>query len=316
MRILITGASGLLGINLALEAVRAMPESLIFGVVNQRKLDARAFEEKGIRLIQADLLSTGALERVLDQVQPNWIINCAALAIVDECEADPNRAEQLNSGLPARLAKLVSNHVARGGARLLHVSTDAVFDGALGQYSEQDEANPLSVYAKTKLDGERHVFYECTNALVTRVNMVGWSLSRKRSLAEFFYNNLSKGTRVNGFTDVIFCPLLANHLARLLLEMLERDLSGLYHVVSSECISKYDYALRLAERFGFDPALVTPASVSVSALRAARGTNISLSTQKLAQKLGRTLPGIQEGIDGLYQLYLENYPQELSSLNA
>ncbi len=101
--------------------------------------------------MQVDLLAAGAVERLLDQTQPDWVIHCAALANLEDCEADPALAEQLNTELPAKLAA----HVARGGARLLHVSTDAVFDGQKGDYTEQDAPNPLSVYARTKLEGER-----------------------------------------------------------------------------------------------------------------------------------------------------------------
>jgi dTDP-4-dehydrorhamnose reductase len=124
MRILITGASGLLGLNLALEATQ---NHHVFGCVNQRSIQTDAFE-----VIQADLLAPGAVEHVLNVARPDWIIHCAALANLETCEASPALAEQLNSWLPAKLAQLVT----RGGARLLHISTDAVFDGQRGNYLE------------------------------------------------------------------------------------------------------------------------------------------------------------------------------------
>ena len=86
----------------------------------------------------------------------------------------------------------------------------------------------------------------------------------KRSLAEFFYNNLSSGVRVNGFTDVYFCPLLANHLGVLMLRMLKAELRGLYHALSPECLNKYDFGITLARRFGFDESLITPIRVAAS----------------------------------------------------
>ena len=95
----------------------------------------------------------------------------------------------------------------------MHVSTDAVFDGQAAATTEQDTPNPLSIYARTKLDGERGVAEANPDAIIARVNLYGWSLSGRRSLAEFFFNNLSAGKRVKGFTDVYFCPLLANDLA-------------------------------------------------------------------------------------------------------
>jgi dTDP-4-dehydrorhamnose reductase len=145
------------------------------------------------------------------------VINCAALANLEACEAEPVLAGKLNSELPEKLAK----YVARGGARLVHISTDAVFDGRLGGYREIDTPNPLSLYARTKLNGEQAVLAANSEAIVARVNLFGWSLSGKRSLAEWFFNNLSSGNSMLGFTDVFFCPLLANDLAKMLLMMLE-----------------------------------------------------------------------------------------------
>jgi dTDP-4-dehydrorhamnose reductase len=123
MRILITGASGLLGLNLALETAH---RHTVFGTVCQHGVKTDAFT-----VIQTDLLAPGAVEHLLDSTQPDWVIHCAALANLDACEADPLLARQMNTELPHILAK----HVARGGARMVHISTDAVFNGLRGNYS-------------------------------------------------------------------------------------------------------------------------------------------------------------------------------------
>jgi dTDP-4-dehydrorhamnose reductase len=311
MRILVTGVSGLLGINLALEAAKTHE---VYGVAADT---VRPNEPEAFEYLQADLLKPGALEAVLDETQPDWVIHCAALAVVDACEADPNWARQLNTELPARLARMLSEHVARGGARLVHISTDAVFDGRIsapGSYIETDMPNPLSTYARTKLEAEQAVQAECPQALVPRINMVGWSLSGRRALSEFFYYRLQAGERVNGYTDVFFCPLLANDLARLLLEMLDKNLQGIYHVVSRDSASKYDFAVRLARQFGLDEALITPVSVSEGGLAAQRSPRLVLSTEKLRQALGRPTPSVEEGIEGLYRLYKAGYPERLRRL--
>lgn len=302
MRILITGASGLLGVNLALEASK---EHTVFGLTNAHPLHTRAFTA-----IQGDLLAPGTVERLLDETQPDWVIHCAALAILDSCEADPQRARELNTEVPRKLAE----NVARGGARLVHISTDAVFDGQRGGYSEEDEPNPLSVYARTKLDGERAVAEADPGAIIARVNLIGWSLTGKRSLSEFFFYNLQAGKQVMGFTDVYFCPLLANHLSGILIKMLSAGLSGLYHVVSSQCISKYDFGVALARRFGLDEGLIAPTSVEQSGLKAARSPNLTLRTDKLEAALGEPLPSLSPALDDLYRLYQQGYPQRLREL--
>jgi dTDP-4-dehydrorhamnose reductase len=305
MRILVTGASGLLGLNLALEAAK---DHTVFGQVNSHSLRFSPFT-----VLEADLLAPGAgdcgatLDRLLEQAQPDWVVHCAALAIVDACEADPARARQLNTEVPGKLAELV----ARGGARLVHISTDAVFDGQRGGYTEEDFPNPLSVYARTKLDGEHAVAQANPQATIARVNLYGWSLSGTRSLSEFFFYNLKAGRSVLGFTDVFFCPLLANDLAQVLLKILASDLSGLYHLVSSECITKYEFGIALARRFGLDEGLITPSSVASGGLNAARSPKLTLRTDKLASALGQPLPGISTGLEGLYTLYQQGYPQKI-----
>jgi len=302
VRILITGASGLLGINLALEAAK---DHTVFGQVNEHLLHTQKFTT-----LQADLLAPRSIERLLEQTQPDWVIHCAALANLEACEADPQRARQLNSEIPGLLAE----HVARGGARLLHVSTDAVFDGSRGDYSETDEPNPLSVYAQTKLEGERLAETANPNTLVARVNLFGWSLSGRRSLGEFFFYNLQAGRQVMGFTDVFFCPMLANDLAYIFLSMLAKGLRGLYHVVGSECVSKYEFGLRIAHRFELDERLITPVSIEEADLKAPRSPKLTLRIDKLARDLGEAIPNLSTGLERFYTLYQQGYPQHLRQL--
>jgi dTDP-4-dehydrorhamnose reductase len=301
-RILVTGASGLLGINLALEASR---EHSVLGLVNGNRIKTDAFT-----VIEGDLLVPGTAERLLDETQPDWVIHCAALANLDACEVDPARAQQLNTEVPRKLAQIV----ARGGARLLHVSTDAVFDGQQGGYSETDRPNPVGIYSRTKLEGELAVLDADPRAIVARVNLFGYSLGGKRSLSEFFLYNLQAGRTVLGFTDVFFCPLLANDLARQFLAMLEQGLSGLYHVVSSECLSKYDFGVRLARRFSLDESLIQPASVTEAGLKAARAPNLCLRTDKFTLALGTPPPTASAGLERFYRLYQVDYPLKIKQM--
>ena len=301
MRLLVTGASGLLGLNLALEAAR---DHTVYGVAHSHPIRTTAFE-----VITTDLLAPGALERVLAETRPDWVIHCAALADVDACEQAPELAWRLNAEFPGRLAT-----AARGGARLLHVSTDAVFDGQRGDYQETDAPNPLSVYARSKLAGEQAVAAADPNALIARVNLFGWSLFGKRSLAEFFFNNLQAGNPVRGFTDVYFCPLLANHLADLFLRMMAADLHGLYHVVSSECLTKYDFGLAVAKVFGLDASLIAPVSVEEGGLAAARSPRLTLRTDKLAAALGEPPPALAPGLEEMHRLYVDGFADKIRSM--
>ncbi|HUH96497.1 MAG TPA: SDR family oxidoreductase [Anaerolineales bacterium] len=301
MRLLITGSSGLLGLNLALNAARTHQ---VMGV-DRNSLASVPFE-----LINADLLDPDAAYHLVSRSKPEAVIHCAALANLDACEADPDLAYQMNADLPARLA----DACARRKIRLIHISTDAVFDGQKdGAYSEGDPPNPQGVYAQTKLEGERAVLQVNPMAIVARVNFYGWSLSGKRSLAEFFINNLSTGKNVNGFTDVLFCPMLVNHLSDVLLSMLERGLRGLYHVVGPQAMSKYQFGVEIARRFGLKESLISPQSVDKSSLTARRSHNLWLSTHKLSTDLGMTLPAFSTGLGEFYAQYQQGYPQKIRS---
>ncbi len=301
MRLLITGVSGLLGLNLALEASRL---HRVVGV-DRHTLGSVPFE-----LIKADLLEPHAVQHVLKQSKAQAVIHCAALADVDACEADPEQARRLNAELPEQIA----DACARQRIHLLHISTDAVFDGQkAGLYTESDAPNPLGVYALTKYEGEQEVLKANPQAIVARVNFYGWSLSGKRSLAEFFVNRLSQGKTVNGFTDVIFCPMLVNHLAGILLSMLDQGLRGLYHVVGSQAMSKYQFGVEIARKFGFNEGQVSPQSVDKSSLTARRSHNLHLSIRKLSADLGHSLPNFSTGLDEFYAQYQQGYPQKIRS---
>ncbi len=293
----------MLGLNLAYEA--AQIGYAVTGVMKGTPLRPDWFHP-----IQADLLSPGKVVSLLDEARPEGIIHCAALADLDACEADPQAAARMNAALPGEMAA----EAAQRDLPLMHISTDAVFDGQRGNYSEADVPNPINVYSRTKLEGEHAVEEAYPRAIIARVNFYGWSFTGRRSLAEFFYNNLVAGKSMNGFTDVYFCPLLANDLARLLLQMLEKELHGLYHVASPDSLSKYEFGLRIARKFGFDESLIEPMPVTGSDLKAARSPNITLRVDKLTQALGEAPPEVEAGLARFHQLYQQGYPQTLQAL--
>ena len=301
MRLLITGASGLLGINLAMEAMRGHD---VVGV-DRGKLRSAPFP-----VLRADLTQRGAMDALIDLVGPDWLINCAALANLERCEQDPMQARALNTDLPGELASACASR----NIRYLHISTDAVFDGTKeGFYTEADASSPPGVYSQTKLDGECAVQEINPQATIARVNFYGWSLGGRRSLGEFFVNNLGEGKNVNGFTDVIFCPMLVNDTARLLLEMLEKGLSGIYHVVGAQAMSKYQFGVEVARRFGLRETLISPRSVEESGLTARRSHNLWLSTHKLSTDLGHEIPRFSTGLAEFYTQFQQGYPQKIRS---
>lgn len=310
-RLLVTGASGLLGLNLVMQAGKPGDSGNhwdVYGVLRREPFSPPA----GLPFtpVLGDLLQPRSIEQMLDQAQPDAVIHCAALTDVDYCEANPAEAAEVNARLPGRIAQ----ETARRGIQLMHISTDAVFDGLKGDYSETDEPNPLNVYGQTKLEGERLVAAADPNALIARVNFYGWSWQGRRSLAEWFFNQLSAGNRVYGFTDILFCPLLVNHMVDILLMMIERRMNGLYHVVSSECLSKYNFGVLLARQFGFAEDLIAPSCYKTGSLKAPRSRRLTLNAGKLSAALGASLPDQEAGMKRFYGLYCQGHPQLLRSM--
>lgn len=301
MKILVTGASGLLGLNLCLGN---WDSHTLLGL-DRGKLRGTPFE-----LIHADLNDPKIASRLIDTAKPDAIIHTAALANLEKCEADPQIARYLNGEIPGILAEVA----AKASIRFLHISTDAVFDGTKdGIYTEEDAPNPPGVYSATKLLGEQNALSANPAAAIARVNFFGWSLSGTRSLSEFFYNKLSAGQPANGFTDVYFCPMFVGDLAETLLRMLDKGLSGLYHVVGSEALSKYEFGRRIAHQFRFDERLIRPISVEQSELIAKRSHNLRLSIHKLSTDLGMEIPAVSTGLEQFYAQARQDYPQKMRS---
>lgn len=301
-RFLVTGASGLLGLNFALQYCQT---DQVVGVTNRHPLTGAPFQT-----VQTDLLQPGEVERLLDLHRPEVVLHAAALALPDQCERQPELCDRLNAWLPGRIAVACRDR----GIALVHISTDSVFDGQVGNYSEADPPNPLNAYARGKLAAERRVSAVNPDALIARVVFYGWSLTGQRSLGEFFYYNLQTGRPVRGFTDALFSPLLVTDLARILHRMVHKRLSGLYHVFSSQPVSKYDFGVSLARRFGLDSDLITPALLDEGGLGAARARNLSMDVSRLEQALGEKLPDQSAGLQRFFEQHARGLPSRLRQM--
>jgi dTDP-4-dehydrorhamnose reductase len=257
----------------------------------------------GVRLLAADLVDQAETRRIFDELRPSSVVHCAAATDVDWCEDNALEAHAINVTVPAAIAGIA----VESDVRFLYISTDSVFDGSNGNYAETDAPSPLNVYAKTKLEGEGEVLRRNPRASIARVNLYGWNAQNKDSLAEWILKQLVLGHPVPGFRDVVFCPVLANDLAEVLLALLDQDLAGLYHIVGSEAVSKYEFARRVAATFGFDPGKVVPMLLADAKLKAQRSRDTSLNTGKIRSALGRTMPDVGAGLRRFAQLRATGY---------
>jgi dTDP-4-dehydrorhamnose reductase len=283
-RLLVTGASGLLGANLLL-AARASHQ--LIAVSHRQPIHLH-----GAECLQADLAEPGTARELLRAHRPQAVIHCAALTDVDVCEEHPELAERLNAELPGRIA----DACVATGTRLIHISTDAVFGGEKGGYSEGDVAQPVNAYGASKLRGEQAVLSANPSALVIRTNIFGWNAQPKLSLSEWFLDRLRRGERCTGFTDVSVSPLAADDLAARILQLFPMPVTGVLHVAGSEAVTKYEFGRRVAEAFSLSPDLIVPGSVDASPLRARRPHRLALDVRRAETVLGAPLPRLEPGL--------------------
>ena len=294
--ILVTGASGLLGVSLLGEAQKQ--GRAVIGLYHQHPLNL-----PGARLLPVDLADESQVQRIFEELKPDRVIHCAAATNVDWCQEHPAAAFKVNVAASASIARITS----RMKVRLLHISTDAVFDGARGHYTETDQPAPVNVYAQTKLQAEKEVLRLDPMASVARINLYGWNAQEKQSLAEWILGRLAQGNEVPGFIDTFFCPILANDLAQFLLALVDANFAGLYHVVGSEAVSKYEFARRVASSFSFDPDKVVAARMADSNMKAPRPRDTSLNTDKICTLLGCAMPDVDSGLRRFAQLRSDKY---------
>jgi len=201
-----------------------------------------------------DLRRTAEVERIVEKFQPDAIINAAGIVKQREDAADPIISIQVNSLLPHQLCNLASNR----GARLIHVSTDCVFSGRVGNYSEDTAPDPVDTYGRTKLLGE---ITDRPNCLTLRTSIVGRELAGRRGLLEWF---LAADCPIPGFAGSIFSGLTTHELSRVIEMLLVQhpDLSGLYHV-SSDPIDKLSLLMLFRDALRPDCDVVADTSVSI-----------------------------------------------------
>ncbi|RMG42959.1 MAG: dTDP-4-dehydrorhamnose reductase [Acidobacteria bacterium] len=268
LRPLILGAGGLVGSALGEYFERRYPDTV------------------SATRVELDITDRWRLEAELERLQPNVVINAAALADVDRCEADPLAARRINEEGPANLA------AACAGARckVVHISTDYVFDGnARREYDEADPPNPINVYGVTKLRGEMAVLERLPDALVVRTSFVFGP--GRPTFADRILEALRRGERVRAVPQWINKPTHTGEIAAGVERLLLAGETGLWHVASSPAVDKLTFARKVAELAGFDPGSIEAVPPEALGLRAPRPLRTPLSTARYEARFGPVLGG-------------------------
>jgi len=281
MTTVVAGANGLVGSRVAARLNGEGERVLALGRGPRRV-------EGTFDYVEVDLLrEPGRLADLIGSVRPAGMINAAAMTDVDACERSPRDAWALN----VRAVEVAALACAEAGARLTTLSTDYVFDGVKGSYSEGDPPNPRGVYARTKRAGEEAALILADDVAVCRVALIYSGLPfAKRTFPLTVLESLRAGKPVKAFSDQIGSPTLADNAAEMVIGVHRSGAKGIFHCAGAREISRVDFARALARKLGADEALIVPVRLAEMQLPAPRPLKCGLRVDKVRQLLGPSAP--------------------------
>lgn len=243
-----------------------------------------------------DISQREAVLQAVEKISPGAIVNSAALTNVDACERDRDLAWKVNvDGV-----RFLLEAVQRVGSSLVQISSDYVFDGEAGPYSEDAEPNPLGFYGLTKLESERLLAGNQSPWAVVRTNVLyGWGNAVRLNFALWVHSNLSAGKYIRTAVDQYGNPTYASNLAEGILTILRGKHQGIYHIAGSDYMSRWAFAMKVAEVFGLNQELITPVVSAQLSQCAPRPHWGGLRTDRTAAQLGMPMLGIEAGLENL-----------------
>lgn len=257
------------------------------------------------RTLALDLTHATEVRKAFSEVYPDAVVNTAALTDVDRCELEPEAAFSAN----ARAVSHLANAAKETNSFLVQVSTDYVFDGEKGNYSEFDVTRPVNKYGESKLEGEKAVMNELDEQMwsIARPSVVyGWGRASRPNAATFVYEKLSRGESIRMVHDQFSSPTLNTSLSAMLIEIAERKLPGVIHTAGATRLSRFDFAIGLAETFELDTTLIKAVQARDLQWKAKRPADSSLNVGR-AQHLLRKAPlNIENAYEMLHREHIKS----------
>jgi dTDP-4-dehydrorhamnose reductase len=281
MTVLVTGANGSVGSCVVARLDGAGEKVVAVGRGPRRELPSR------VEYVELDLARPDGLRELIASTAPRGVIHCAAMTDVDACEREPAQAWSVNVGATEAAAL----GCREAGARLVALSTDYVFDGEGGPYSEDDPPNPRGVYARTKRVAEEAALLLAPDCAVARVAIVfSGRRGAKRTFANTAAEQLVAGKEVRAFQDQVVSPTLADNAAEMVIGLLRSGERGIWHCAGASIVSRVDFGRALARKLRAEERLVIPVPLSAAKLLAPRPARCALRIEKIRRLLGRAIP--------------------------
>ncbi|GAB4258532.1 MAG: dTDP-4-dehydrorhamnose reductase [Vicingaceae bacterium] len=291
MKVVVTGSNGLLGQKL----VHLLKEQDQIQLYALSKGENRISDTSNYTYFSIDLTDFEALDKLLHAIQPDVVVNTAAMTNVDACEDDKPGCWKLNVELVEQLVNLSK----KLDYKLIHLSTDFIFDGANGPYKEEDEPNPLSYYGKSKLAAEQIIQKSNINYAILRTIIVyGFSEKMSRSnIVLWAIDQLKSGQPLTIVDDQFRMPTLAEDLAKAVWLTIEKDAKGIFHVSGKDFMSVYEMVVRIAKHIKADEKLVQPIATITLNQKAKRPPKTGFILDKSIKTLNYQPHSFEEGLD-------------------
>ena len=231
----------------------------------------------GLKTIEIDLFSRSTVQRILESYDIDIVLNCIGLTNVEACENKPDEAFRLNCHLPGIIASACNFTKTK----LIHISTDHLFDDQNILYSEDDEVRLLNIYAKSKYEGELEVLNNCQSSIICRTNFFGYGPKHKNSFSEWIEESAKNNKKIVLFKDVFFTPVSGGNLAFYAHKLLENNFSGIFNISSDKKISKYEFGKLLCNKLNIPSYSILPGSIDDRTDLVKRPKSMTLSNAKL-----------------------------------
>ena len=292
-RILITGASGMLGKYLA---NKLSSKNIVFGI-GKDKVNITSFTYKSFDL------NNPSYEKILSWSNPDIIIHCAAITDGNYCEENFSDAFSVNAFSTKKLIDASKSNV-----KFIYISTDAVFGGDCKSNSENDYVNPKNNYAKSKELSEFFLFNSEKNFLIIRTTIIGFS-DYNKSFLDWIVESSINNQDIKLFSDVIFNPITIWELSEEIQFLIENDKfeRTIFHIAGSENITKYDFGLKLLKELKLNYKNVDQGSINDFKKRAKRAGDQTLSVSLYQKRFNKVLPNINKSLETIKKFYYEKY---------
>ena len=283
LKFLVTGSAGLIG----RQVVKDLSETHeVFSCYNKSK------PEHG-NIIKMDLLNHEMISNVMSEKKPDVVIHLGAMTAVDLCETDQDSAFKINSQATEILAKESS----KMNTFIVYVSTDYVFDGNTGMYEENDVTNPLGFYGKSKLLGEKSIQNFSSDWCIARTSTPFGLHPTKKSFPIWIIENLQKQNQIDVLSDQFTSPTYVPNLSKMLIEISERHLNGIFHVAGATKISRYEMASIISDKLNLDEKLLRKILINELKLEASRPKDSSLNISKATSILNEKPQKINQSLN-------------------